>query len=248
MQAQRLRFSIAAHSAWAPGVTTAAAWRAWADSPHLIAAGADAPVAAMPAMLRRRAGTLGKMALEVAYASLQERSGVPTIFCSRHGDVARAVELLTELAQATPLSPAGFGLAVHNAIAGLLSIARTERANHIALAAGPATIEHGVIEACSLLADGAPLVLLVAYDCPLPAPLASFQDCEEQPHAWAWLVSAAAADPLSLSWAPAPQSASLPAPAAGQPGGLDILRFQLSGARSLVRQAGQCTWTWERDA
>jgi hypothetical protein len=62
-----------------------------------------------------------------------------------------------------------FGLAVHNASAGLFSIARADRANHIALAAGPATIEHAVIEACGLLADGAPMVLLVACDAPLPA-------------------------------------------------------------------------------
>jgi hypothetical protein len=112
----------------------------------------------MPAMLRRRAGFLGKMALEVAYECLDGRSRPSSDreFCSRHGDVARAVDLLATWRAAKPLSPTAFGMAVHNAIPGLLTIARADRANHIALAAGAATIEHAVIEACGLLADGAP--------------------------------------------------------------------------------------------
>lgn len=197
-------------------------------------------------MLRRRAGFLGKMALEVAYQCLAGRTGVPAVFCSRHGEVARAVELLGDLARAEPLSPTAFGLAVHNASAGLFSIARSERSNHIALAAGAASVEHGVVEACGLLADGAPEVLLVAYDCPLPALLTQFEDCDEQPHAWAWLMTAAGADPISLRCAPAAHGAA--AQASAQPGGLDVLRFQLSGAPSLVRQCGPQRWEWTRAA
>ena len=199
----------------------------------------------MPAMLRRRAGFLGKMALEVAYACLDGRTGVPAVFCSRHGEVARAVDLLGELAQDQALSPTGFGLAVHNASAGLFSIARADRANHMALAGHTATIEHGVVEACGLLADGAPAVLLVAYDCPLPAPLAGFEDCDEQPYAWAWLMTAPGEAPVSLALAAAGDDAG------GQgtmPAGLEILRFQLGASATLERVAGMQRWTWTRDA
>ncbi len=243
MAPQRLRFSIAAHAAWAPGLTTAQAWSDWARHPYRIGGSDDAPVAAMPAMLRRRAGFLGRMALEVAYRCLDGRTGIPTIFCSRHGDVARAVALLADLARAEPLSPTAFGLAVHNASAGLFSIARTDRANHMALAGGAATVEHAIVEACGLLADGASEVLLVAYDCPLPAPLDGFEDCDEQPHAFAWLLTGADADPIGLAWAAAPADAA----ATTTPGGLDILRFQLSGAARLQRHAGAQQWTWMRD-
>ena len=246
MRTSGVSFSIASHSAWAPGIATPEAWQAWSRAPYTIEAGEEPGVRQMPAMLRRRAGLLGKMALEVAYQCLDGRTGIPTVFCSRHGEVLRAVELLTDLAQGAPLSPAGFGLAVHNASAGLFSIARADRASHIALAAGSATVEHGVIEACGLLADGAPEVMLVAYDCGLPPVFAHFEDCAEQPHAWAWLMAPAAADAIRLGWEAAPSDGEPAADAL--PGGLDVLRFQLSGQRQLRRTAAARRWTWTRDA
>ncbi|MES2320114.1 MAG: beta-ketoacyl synthase chain length factor [Pseudomonadota bacterium] len=245
MQANGLTFSITAHAAWAPGIVTPGEWEVWAKAPYRIGEGADPALRAMPPMLRRRAGFLGKMALEVAYACLDGRTGVPTVFCSRHGEVSRAVDLLGELAQGQALSPTGFGLAVHNASAGLFSIARADRANHIALAGGATSIEHGVVEACGLLADGAPEVLLVAYDCPLPQPLAQFEDCDEQPYAWAWLMTAAGADPIRLGLEPAganPQSQH-----GAMPAGLGVLRFQLSGAARHEHVSGGQRWSWTRD-
>lgn len=239
-------FSVARSAAWAPGVSSRDDWASWAQAPWTIAPGAEAPVAQMPPMLRRRAGTLGKMALEVAYDCLDGRTGVPAVFCSRHGEVARAVALLGDMAQGEPVSPTAFGLAVHNASAGLFSIARADRANHIALCAGSATVEHAVVEACGLLDDGAPMVLLVAYDAPLPEVLACFDDSNEQPHAWAWALVPAAEDPIRLSWRAAEAGA---VDAAGtMPGGLEVLRFYLSGARRMERWAGQQCWTWSRHA
>jgi hypothetical protein len=253
MRTHGVRFSIARHAQWAPGLTTPETWAAWAQAPYPITSGEEPGVKAMPAMLRRRAGFLGKMALEVAYQCLDGRSDIPTVFCSRHGDVARAVDLLTDLARGEALSPTAFGMAVHNAIPGLLTIARSDRANHIALAAGAASIEHALIEACGLLADGAPSVLVVACDCPLPELFTPFESCEEQPYAWAWLVTAAGADgadgaggadeTLALEW-----SASDEAPAGGMPGGLQVAAFQLSGARSMERSDGRLRWRWSRSA
>lgn len=250
MHANGFRFSVIAHSAWAPGTQTPAQWKAWAQSPTRIAEGADPALKAMPAMLRRRAGFLGEMALEVAYACLDGRAGVPAVFCSRHGEVARAVDLLGELAKGEPLSPTALGLSVHNTSAGLFSIARADRANHSALAGANATIEHGVIEACGLLADGAPLVLLVAFDCPLPAPLAHFEDCDEQPCAWAWLMAPDGGEAISLCLDVAPEPAAVaPAePAPAMPGALGVLRFQLSGAARHQRVSGAQRWTWTRHA
>ena len=245
MHASGLRFSIIAHSAWAPGIATPDQWLQWAQSPTRIGEGADPAVKAMPPMLRRRAGFLGTMALEVAYACLDGRTDVPTVFCSRHGEVSRAVDLLGELAAGEALSPTAFGLAVHNASAGLFSIARADRANHIALAGGAATIEHGVIEACGLLADGAPMVLLVAYDCPLPALFSQFEDCDEQPFAWAWLMTAPQDDVLSLQF----EAGELASPALStMPSALDVLRFHLSGDMRHERVSGAHRWSWTRDA
>jgi hypothetical protein len=158
--------------------------------------------------------------------------------------------LLGDLARGEPLSPTSFGLAVHNASAGLFSIARADRANHIALAAGPSTIEHAVIEACGLLADGAPMVLLVACDEPLPALLSAFEDCREQPYAFAWAMVAPGENAMRLAWTT--QAADADAVLPDTPGGLDVLRFQLGQGAPLERSAGRgdttMRWTWSRDA
>lgn len=249
MRTHGVTFSIVAHAAWAPGLTAPEAWTQWARAPQRIVTGEEPGVKAMPAMRRRRAGFLGKMALEVAYRCLDGRGDgagdIPTVFCSRHGEVSRALELLSDLARGEALSPTAFSMSVHNATAGLLTIARGDRANHIALAAGAATIEHAVIEACGLLADGAERVLLVASDCQLPELFLPFQECEEQPHAWAWLMTAPAdgGDAISLRW-----SASDDAPSSGMPGGLAVAAFHLGGASRMERCDGRMRWSWNRDA
>ncbi|WP_338765295.1 beta-ketoacyl synthase chain length factor [Massilia sp. METH4] len=241
---RRVSFSILGHAAWAPGLASTDDWAAWAAAPRTIPAEGEPGVRAMPPMLRRRLGQLGKMALEVAYGALDGRTGVPTVFCSRHGETPRAIALLEDMATGTPLSPTAFGMSVHNANAGLFSIARGDRANHIALAAGTATLEHAVIEACGLLADGEPAVLLVAADCPLPPTFAPFADRAEQPHAFAWLMAAdGGTERLSLGW----QAADEGEDHGGLPGTLDVLRFYAAGAAQLERVAGRQRWRWSRD-
>jgi Beta-ketoacyl synthase, N-terminal domain len=237
-------FSIASHAAWAPTVETEEAWRAWANVNYVITGDNGAPVNAMPPLLRRRAGFLGKMALEVAYQCLGQCIDVPTVFTSRHGDAARSVGLLLDLAKGMPLSPTSFGLSVHNATSGLFSIARGNRASNIALAAGKSSVEHAVIEACGLLAEGEPAVLLVAYDCPLPAPYCVFQDCDEQPFAWAWLMRPPADEVVSLTWSDALEHR--PPSLDGLPAGLEVLRFYLRKDPTLERVCDTRRWLWSR--
>ena len=132
-----------------------------------------------------------------------------------------------------------------NATGGLFSIARHGQANDIALAAGQSTVEHAVIEACGLLADGEPRVLLVVYDGPLPAVYEAFQDCREEPFAWAWLMKARGDNAFSLSWMAAMANGS---PSVGElPPGLEVLRFYLREDASLERTCDGLRWLWCRD-
>lgn len=245
-QPQAVSFSITADAAWAPGVETREAWNAWAQDCFPITTGSEPALRAMPAMQRRRVGFLGRMALEVAYECLGTRAEVPIVFCSRHGEVSRSVDLLRDLAAGEALSPASFGLSVHNAAAGLFSIARGDKANNIALSAGQSSIEHAVIEACGLLADGEKAVLLVAYDCPLPDIYAAYQDCDEQAFAWAWLIEPPQLDVISLAWSAAPDADD--DVAENLPAGLQILRFHLRKDRSMARMCGMQNWQWSRNA
>lgn len=237
-----MQFSIASSAAWAPGVETPGAWLAWAKSEFAIVEGREPLLKNMAPLLRRRAGFSAKMALEVAYRCLGSRTGVPLIFSSRHGEASRAADLLLDLAGGDPLSPTSFGLSVHNAPAGLFSIARVDHANSTAVAAGKSSVESAVIEACGLLAEGEPEVLLVAYDCPLPKVYAGFQDCVEQPYAWAWLMQPPAEDVYSLSWSASENAVRREGE--GISAGLEILRFYLRGDAVLERRCDNRRWQW----
>ena len=238
-------FSIISDAAWAPGVETRDAWHAWALSAFPVTNGSEPALRIMPAMQRRRVSFLGKMALEVAFDCLGERRNVPTIFCSRHGEVSRSVDLLHDLACGEPLSPTSFGLSVHNAIGGLFSIVCEDRTNNIALSAGPSSVEHAAIEACGLLADGEEAVLLIVYDCPLPAIYADYQSEEKFPFAWAWLIGPPRKNVVSLAWSAAPDGEA--ETGENLPAGLQILRFHLRQDCSLDRMCGKQKWQWSRN-
>ena len=189
-------FLIRQWAAYAGALTDPAAWLEWADRPLEMPrqeSSSTPPLRDMPAMMRRRIDRLGRMACQVAYWCHEPRADVPVVFASRYGDAARSLALLGDLAQGEPLSPTGFGLSVHNAVAALYSMARGDTANAVVVAAGRATVAAALTEAAGLLADGAPEVLVVYYESPLPADYACFHDEPVLDYAWAWRL--AAADP-----------------------------------------------------
>lgn len=244
-----IEFSIADWAAWAPGLSERSQWPGWAAAPYLPHGGDTPALSEVPAMQRRRIDRLGRMAIQAACWCEDADgadSGVPLVFASRHGDVARSMELLDELARDQPLSPTGFGLSVHNAIAALYSIARGYRGNYLALAAGQATVEAACVEAVGLLADGADEVRVVVYESPLPDIYATFADEADPFFAWCWRVTAPAEGrpTLSLQWQQAEgqsdTSASL------LPHALDLHRFLLSAETTLAHVSHGQRWCWSR--
>jgi hypothetical protein len=243
-------FSVKEWSAWAPGLVERDAWRAWAVAPWLPSGHDTPPLTEVPAMQRRRIERLGRMAIQTAFWCQQaEDDGIPLVFASRHGDVARSMELLEALATGQPPSPTTFGLSVHNAIAALYSILRGARGNYIALAGGMATVETACVEAAALLADGAPEVMLVVYDAPLPAVYAGFADEPDAGFAWCWRLGAvdASAPGFTLGWE-SDDGVGSDIAAGALPHGLEVLRFLLSGEASLRRHCDGTAWQWRRDA
>ncbi|QAT87114.1 3-oxoacyl-ACP synthase [Corallococcus coralloides] len=207
----------------------------------------------MPAMMRRRVDRLGRIALQAAYDAHVDAPDAPVIFASRHGDLGRSVELLTQLARSEPLSPTSFSLSVHNAIGALYSIARGDTSAYAAIAAGEETVEAAFTEARGLLSDGVPRVMVVVYDEPVPAPWEHFSRDVAFPHAWACLLSASTgADAIHLDCAAsAPDSPVAPAAAldaAELPADLRALRFLVSGASRWEHATGGRCWRWSRHA
>ena len=244
-----IEFSVIGWSAWAPGLPQPQDWLEWAAADDAGApAGEGAPALAdVPAVMRRRIDRLGRMAIASADACdvSPAREEIPLVFVSRHGDVAGSVELLRALGQSESLSPTAFSLSVHNAVAALYSIVRRRRGNYLALAAGADSVENACVEAAGLLADGAPEVLVVCYDGPLPEVYADFADEPAHSYAWCWRLAPAEVpgERLSLEWDV--EAGAPPAPETLQHG-LAVHRFLLGGRARLDVEVDGQRWCWRR--
>ncbi len=197
-------------------------------------------------MSRRRLALLGKMAVSVADQALASVQGsareMPVVWASRYGDAQRSLELLREQASAAPLSPTSFALSVHNAIGAQHSIARRMTGNALCVAAGNATVEAGLLECMGLLAEGAPQVLLVCYDAPLPADYAHFHDEPACAYAWAWLLGAVPAEGAQRVMTLERRDAQPVGASAGLlPHGLEVLQWALAPGQG--GESGRWRWS-----
>jgi len=220
-------------AAWAPGVESEAAWRAWARAPAEIR-GSGAPEARfLPALLRRRCDAHSRMMLHVAHecCPAELRSEIACVFASRHGSFGTTVSLLEDLAHGAALSPARFSHSVHNAPAGLFSIWAENRTASLSLAAGEGTFAHGFLEAiCTIHREGGRPVLLVHSDEAVPDAIVPLVDRREGSFALALLLAGDGPGP-ALCFAHEPDGRTLgPAPRSGA---LEFLRWWLSEEREL---------------
>ena len=127
----------------------------------------------LPAMLRRRLNGLGRAVCDML-AELDPEGTALLIHASRHGDGERTLELLYALAEGDALSPARFGMSVHNAILGVHSIASGNRRSLQALAASGDELAALLSEVRGYLADGEARVIAVFSDAPVPARFAEY--------------------------------------------------------------------------
>jgi hypothetical protein len=158
-------------------------------------------------MLRRRLGPLARTLLHVANECAAElpaqSSAVRVVVASQFGELSYAVSMLRALAAGEPVSPATFSLSVHNAPAGIFSIARADRSPSTALGAGEETLGQGLLEAsCQLEEDGAPVLLLYG-DAPLPSEYATFAERPPAQRVLGVLLEAGASRTATLETEPA---------------------------------------------
>ncbi len=224
-------------------------WAAQAAGQMQRAATGEASHHGMPMMLRRRLTPIGQAAIAVAYGAGAHK-GVHYVFTSRHGEFGRSLRLLEALAAAQPLSPADFSLCVHNALAGLLSIATRAHAGHTAIAAGPDSLAAGLLEAAALLASNpATPVLLVYFDDDLPAPYDSLlPEAVTGPLALAVLLGPVGDCEVEgvISFVAAPQPAA-PQAATAAPANA-FLRFLAESLPSIQASGARMKLEWRRAA
>lgn len=233
-------------SAWAPGVDNAERWQQWADGKLDVGDEVKPDVSFLPAMFRRRLSPLSKMALLVAHQCRGEDGPVPTVFCSRHGELNRTIGLLQDIAAGELISPTGFSMAVHNTGSGLYSIANKDTSISTAIAGGIDSFQSAFIDCAAALATGKhEKVMLVMADQPLPSPLQPFADEQDVHYAAAFLFSSATSGtPITLNMTEPDTTTDSPQ----LPHTLAFLRFLHSDKPQLQLAGDRLGWHWSRDA
>ncbi|MDY7563014.1 beta-ketoacyl synthase chain length factor [Pseudomonas sp. 10B1] len=237
-----ITFNIAQWRAWAPGLKTTEDWQQWNIGQANVDIGDTAPdVSFLPAMQRRRLSRLARMAFSVGWPLADGREQLPLVFVSRHGETPRTFEILSELAAEQPLSPTQFSLSVHNAVIGLWSIMRGETSEMTALAAAGDGLEHGVIEAGALLAEGASAVLLIITEEQPPEAYVAWVDDVPFPYAVGLLLTPGTDWQLSLS-----TTCEAEQPRVQLPHTLNLLRTLLSEHSCCQHSWKNRLWNWQR--
>lgn len=234
-----VRVAVKRWNAWLPGIQGEAACAQWAAGDRAPVVSAQADVTLVPAMLRRRLGPVGKPVAAVAWDMIEPGDHQSLVFASRHGDQAKTLQLLSEIGCQSPLSPAAFSMSVHNATAGLLSIAKKATGPHTALSADARLLSAAIIEAYGQLVAGVRSVVCVIYDLPLPSDY-NYHEIQDFPFAVALELTLAQGKPLSLAACPAANDGLR------EPEVIAWLRWWSAGAESALKlqdDAGE--WQWQ---
>lgn len=117
--------------------------------------------------LHRRLSPLAKAVFRVAESCLEQTKTLPVVFSSAHGEICKSLEMLKTIQAGDEISPTAFSLSVHNAIAGLFSIAFNNSAEITVIAPCQEGIAAAFIEALGLLQEGADEALILFYDEPI---------------------------------------------------------------------------------
>ena len=138
----------------------------------------------LPAVERRRTGSMVKLALAVGHAALtcadRPVDSVATVFASSGGDGDVINDICITLAgEDRQLSPTRFHNSVHNAPSGYWGIATHSHHPSTSLCACDWSFAIGLLEAAAQLQVDRRELLLVAYDTPYPLPLGGVRPLAE---------------------------------------------------------------------
>lgn len=238
--------ALSAWAAWSPGLEDAAGWRGWAEKPAALERDGVPDAKFLPPMLRRRCTPLSKAMLRVAFECCdpETRSAARTVFASRHGSINESIELIEAVVHGRPLSPAKFTHTVHNAQAGLFSIAAGNRHASSSMAAQEDTLPYGYVEALTHL-DREPErpVLLVVGDVPLAPTFAPLVEEATASYALALLLTRGGpGQPIGFEMAPA----AGPADVYAWPQAAEFLRWLLSDEPALPLTGRYQRFRWHR--
>ena len=241
-----MRARIRAWAAWAPGLETREAWRAWASAPEALGREGVPEAKFLPPMLRRRCTPLSKIMLRAAFDACpeRERAEVRTVFASRHGSINESIDMIEAVVRKQRLSPAKFSHTVHNAQAGLFSIAATNREASSSLAGQADTFPLGYLEALAHLErEPERAVLFVTGDVPLAPTFAPLVREPTASYGVALLLTAdGPGDAVDFEL----EAARAEVPPPRWPQAAEFLRWWLGGADALRVEGARQQFRWMR--
>ena len=145
--------------------------------------------ASIPANLKRRCSKASKIALEAANRAKGQKEVQHAVFCSQHGELDCAVNLLQDIAHKQLLSPMEFSQSVHNTAAGLFSVMHNFNQDTVTIAAGENTFLMGMLEAFTWLQlNPGKTLLLVIFNAYMPVEYQAFNDIVNDEYAVAFLL------------------------------------------------------------
>ncbi len=142
-------------------------WQEWLNHQSHDATQKAVLTTSVPKQLQRRLSALGRAVFNAAGDLSNPVGSLPIVFSSAHGEVNKSLEMLKSMQKGDEVSPTAFSLSVHNAIAGLFSIASANHQEITVLAPGQAGIAPVFLEALGLLQERHDQVLMILYDEPL---------------------------------------------------------------------------------
>jgi Beta-ketoacyl synthase, N-terminal domain len=229
-------FIIRKWSAWAPGLESRDA--------RLIEPSKVGVPDCVPKMLQRRLSPLARAVFNVAEQCSKGGNAQPVVFSSAHGEIGKSLAMLKTIQAGDELSPTAFSLSVHNAIAGLYSIAYGNSQEITVIAPGLDGIAPAFIEAIGMLHEGADEAMIILYDEPIADfyPTAPYNLNSAYPCVIALKIGLVG-DGLSMQFCNSAESrddGEHPAQTLG------LLRFLLAEERSLSLGNQGHSWTWHK--
>ncbi|MBK9071562.1 MAG: beta-ketoacyl synthase chain length factor [Myxococcales bacterium] len=120
---------------------------------------------------RRFTSLVMQMHVEVcqqATAGLPREVACGSVFCSNHGEVQTAADIIGDIREHQAVSSARFALSVHNSPSGVYSIAAGRREPTTTITSGASSFAAGMVEAVLTAQERAGVVLVSYADEPVP--------------------------------------------------------------------------------
>lgn len=244
--APALRFSVLNWFAWAPDTETRAAWCRWSGGDGR-ADDDSVPAPALPMMLRRRLSPFGQQLVKVIAACADGLPPTRYVLSTRHGELSRALTILSAIESEALPSPTDFSMSIHHALVGLLSIHAGNRLGHTALSAGHDSFANGLLEAAACVAERPEEPVIVAHaDAPLPESYQAFRGSHDAtlPLIVALALGRPTGTPMQDVSVEIKTHKQQAVPSASMP--TDFLRFFLSNAHSAYAIGQRVDWMWRR--